>query len=274
MMQTGNNHIDNERFLSLLHNAIGTKSQTAFAQDTGISKFTLNRYLSNGLTAVPRISTLEKIADASDGKVSLSELLYAVGLYSEAEKAASEGESKNTALEQTPVISEEEKQCRKEASELAENMKQYVSKAIKDTDIAALLDTFDMLYGKGFTLSIGEEYAYTKQRLCGNRLGSEFYTPVIATWSKSKETERGDKIWVRYAAVFALFYCKTIGSECVAPGVILRDCAFDVQTLASLDFPEIDFVMDQISDENENANLADYPLCFAAVPYSNSATNG
>ena len=75
--------IDQERFHNLLVEAIHGRTQKEFAELAGMSRYTLNRYLTDGISNAPRLSTLQGIADASEGRVSLRELEYSVGIYTE-----------------------------------------------------------------------------------------------------------------------------------------------------------------------------------------------
>ena len=70
---------DIDKFRKLLKKAIGDRKQKEFAEIAGLSYFNLNRMLKNDSNGVPKRSSLEKIAEASEGRVTVSQLLYVCG---------------------------------------------------------------------------------------------------------------------------------------------------------------------------------------------------
>ena len=83
---------DEKKFQELLKKAIGERSQVEFSKLTGIGTAWLNRLIRGKNSSLPRGETLEKIAGASEGRVTLEELMEACGH----EMAEYEEKKKNT----------------------------------------------------------------------------------------------------------------------------------------------------------------------------------
>lgn len=69
----------NERLIQLIKRAIGDRTQQTFATVAGISQYNLSRIMHGNTKGNIQKSTLKRIADASEGRVSESELQMACG---------------------------------------------------------------------------------------------------------------------------------------------------------------------------------------------------
>ena len=70
---------DRDRLSELVKQAQGTRTQTQFAKEAGISAAHIGRMRRGLLTTRPKKNTLENIAIFSEGDVSLEDLLDAAG---------------------------------------------------------------------------------------------------------------------------------------------------------------------------------------------------
>jgi hypothetical protein len=83
-----------KKFRELLLLCIGGRSQRAFAQETGLSTFHLNKLINSPVIARPNRSTLFTLAEHSEGRVSYPELSEACG-YSDPLSSSCEEPIKN-----------------------------------------------------------------------------------------------------------------------------------------------------------------------------------
>lgn len=252
--------IDTERFDELLHEAMGDLTQKDFAEKAGLSKFTLNKYLTRGIKAVPRMATLKGIADASDGRVALSDICHAVGIHTEVRE-------KN--IPDSLDIPEEVK---KTANELAKGIKDCIGKPAKDESVESLLDIIGRLYLDQQTrFTVGKEVEFVfRPPMPGKFRGAECMVPVKAVRLDMDAS-------LQYSMPFILMYCHTAGTESNPAGVIITDAVFDLATLSLLE-PEMDEsdyddgiieMLDAVS-EVENAKMTDFPVCVVKSKIGNT----
>jgi transcriptional regulator with XRE-family HTH domain len=243
--------IDTERFDELLREAMGNLSQKDFAEKAGLSKFTLNKYLTRGIKAVPRMATLKGIADASEGRVLLSDLMHSVGIHAEVEE-------KNL-----PAALDIPEEVKKAANDLAKGIGDYIGKPAKDESVESLLDIISRLYLDQQTHFVtGKEVEFVfHPPMSGKFCGAECMVPV-----KAVRTDLDSSF--QYSMPFILMYCHTAGTENNPAGVIITDAVFDLATLSLLerDLDESDYdsgiieMLDAVS-EVENAKMTDFPVC-------------
>ena len=70
---------DMEKFINLVVKAVGNERQNAFAKKSNLSPSHLNHLLRGTSESSPSPDTVKKIANASEGRVSLSDMLEAAG---------------------------------------------------------------------------------------------------------------------------------------------------------------------------------------------------
>lgn len=79
--------LDKEVLAELVRKAIGKKTQIQFSEETGISKFHVNRLINGKIDKAPRPKTLFAIAAAAENRVTFSQLLNAAGYDEKEEKS-------------------------------------------------------------------------------------------------------------------------------------------------------------------------------------------
>ena len=230
--------IDQERFHNLLVEAIHGRTQKEFAELAGMSRYTLNRYLTDGISNAPRLSTLQGIADASEGRVSLRELEYSVGIYTEPKQ-----ENSLNAPEH----------IRKRAEDLMLQVKSYISSPAKHSSERDLIDLVDKLYlesGDSICEQDPHDFIYVPS-LSNPYRGAELVLPVEAALRDGEET---------WNFLFAVLYCRTTGTENNAGGIIALDSAWTLQEISVL-LPEESLGMLRRIATVDKAKYTDYPLC-------------
>ncbi len=240
--------IDKQRFRRLVVEAKGELDLTSFAEKTGLSKFTLSRFQAGSISNAPNESTLRKIADASDGRVSLYELLVSLGRYERANKL------KSNDIADSP--SKNDGDLYKKMKGVLDELMNDLAYVRKYESIDDFLDTFQMLTKEpGFYYRKQNEIELDKKMLLLNKFnGSAYCTPVTFM---ILDIETGITAYL----VFALFYCKTTGTEASGEGVVILDKAFDLATMASIGAEDL-YEMYKIAGETENARMKDFKLCY------------
>lgn len=198
---------DMDKFRELLKKAIGGRTQKEFAEVSGLSYFNLNRMLKNDSNGVPKRSSLEKIAEASQGRVTASQLLYACGYEMAGTKASSVPAEDGS-------MTDGEKRCAAVAGQLKDALERLSGSAQKYGSVETLLETAAYMTGKGnirFSLQEPEEYTGAGRR------GAENYVTGLYCWY----TGGYDAI-----LAFSIFFSRTEKGGC-----IISDCAFDLGTL-------------------------------------------
>ena len=125
-----------ENYQELLRRAIGHRTQKDFAVIAGLSPFNLNRMLNDepSSLSVPRKSTLKKIAEAAEGRVTEAQLLYACGY----------------AMQQAPSISDDLTPQEKNleiASRYKSGLEKVAGSAMKYSSVNEFLDTVSLTDG-------------------------------------------------------------------------------------------------------------------------------
>lgn len=239
--------INNGRFRQLIKKAKGDMNQKDFAEKCGISEFTISRFMSTGVNNTPNETTLSKIADASEGRVTLSELLYCVGRYDRADELL------NPDFESHDYAD----------SPLYQKMKNVVDDLITDlagkrkySGVDDWLDTFDMLYGpKGLSYRQQSEIQLEHEMLSKRNFnGSAYCTPVTFVLADDACTSIA-------FLVFAVFYVKTTKTDASDKGIVILDKAFDLATLDSLHAEDLSEIYEKVAQTN-GAQLSDFDLCY------------
>ncbi len=240
--------IDKKRFSQLIIKAKGDRNLSEFAEKADISKFTLSRFQAGSINNVPNESTLSKIADASEGRVTLYEFLVSVGKYERAE------ELKRNDIKEAPSVYDGE--LFKRMKRIIDDLVNDLSKVHKVKSVEDWIDTFDMLSGgNGFSYKIQDEIELdARLLLLDKHNGSTHCTPVTFML---KDESTG----ITGYLVFALFYCKTQGTGYCPEGIVILDKVFDLAGMASLDADDL-FEMYRIAGETENAEMKDFKLCY------------
>ncbi len=240
--------IDKQRFRRLVVEAKGDLDLTNFAEKTGLSKFTLSRFQAGSISNAPNDSTLRKIADASDGRVSLYELLVSVGRYERANKLKSDD------IEESP--SKNDGELFKKMKGILDDLLNDLSYSRKLENMDDFLDTFQMLAKEpGFSYRKQNEIELDEKMLLLNKFnGASYCTPVTFM---IYDLETGMTGYL----VFALFYCKTTGTAASGEGIVILDKAFDLATMASIGAEDL-YEMYKIAGETENARMKDFKLCY------------
>ncbi len=197
-------------FVNLLKLAIGSsRSQNDFAKQAGISPEHLNRLLRQTSKSRPSAATLRKIADASNGRVTLNRLEKACGMELSKPQAAEDLEAVGEHYSAIETI-----------REFKQGVKEFSGKATRYESIEDMLETVEMLYGREhFQYSIGKAKDYEGR----GRAGAEKTANVTVSFATDEyKCEFG----------FVMFYCVTEKG-----GIIFSDAAFDLLTLNDFEHP-------------------------------------
>lgn len=226
-MSDKNEYLD---FRKLLRDAIGAaRTQQQFAEASGLSLGHLNRMLNNKEISRPALSTLEKIAKASEGRVSLFELRASCGYVDKL---------MNRTFSKEEVIYERDREI---MQGWKDGIFAFTAKPSRFQSLDDFFSTVDMLYGiPGAKFSVLETVDYNGT---GKR-GAEKYANAMIVWD--------DTAYI-YRLGVTLFYCETVGG-----GVVVLDAAFDLETLFGYEHPLAGQLMMKLS-EVEGANMSDYP---------------
>lgn len=200
-----NNTIKYPEFRKLLYKAIGTRTQAQFSKETGIAAPHLNRLLRNPEIPQPSIRTLEKIAEHSNGSVSVYRLQKACGY---------------DIGEDTPEDMDFAERNRRTAEAIRNGILNLSKKHRAFDNIDEFFDSVTLLYTDG---NIGFEKNEIEDYTDGGRNGAEKVCNVTFTW----EAEEGS-----CQMACAVFFCETIGGK-----VIILDAATDLAELIKLMHP-------------------------------------
>lgn len=231
-----------ERYQSLLEKAMGSFSQKEFAERAGISQFNLNRMLNIDEDAdesqipVPRKSTLRKIAEASQGRVSENQLYAACGY-----------EIVKPVIDANLVP--QEYNLRVMAS-LKVGLETLSHMPRRYDSLLSFLDAVRLAHGTDHMLyRCFEQVDYTG---VGHN-NAERVANCHFLWR-----DRG------YQSIFsfALFYCDTAKGGC-----IICDTVFDLGSLLDLNHRDAGKFMFELA-EKDDLNYADVPYVFTCRPYN------
>lgn len=230
-----------ERYQSLLENAMGSFSQKEFAERAGISQFNLNRMLrvdedADASHPVPRKSTLQKIAEASQGRVSENQLYAACGY-----------EIVKPVIDANLVPQEYNLRLMQSVKDGISKMSQS---SVRYDSLASFLDAVKSAYG------INDMYyrMLTYENFDGiGHNNAERVANCFFLWCNKG---------YRSIFSFSIFYCKTRRGGC-----IINDAVFDLGSLLELKHREANMFMFELA-EKDDLNYADVPYVFTCRPYN------
>lgn len=224
-------------FTTLVMKALDGRTQKQFAEESGISPFNLNRLL-NSDERVPQRGTLAKIAEASRGKVTMTQLEAACGYITENEEPR-----------YTHCMTRE--QCEELATALRNEIIKKKGTAMKyDTPGAFLKDITMRLGMKNASVQVSMEQEYTGI----GRNYAENYVHCRISWLFHDFDEQ-------FTLALILYYCVTKHG-----GYIISDCAFDMDTLMSEHNPDA-FTLLKEKAKLGDVSYADYDLVTLTKPY-------
>ena len=224
-------------FRMLLQSAIGSDRQKKdFAEQAGLSPSHLSRLLNVEIISRPSYATLEKIADASCGRVTMQMLLSACG-WSDEGKTAPE----------TPYLAFrdiDDPDVQRTIMEFKKGMAVYGCTATRHKSLEDILDTVATLFAhKKLSFVIDEKGGFTGR----GHYNAEAYANLTASWATDA-----------YSCSFGcvLYYCETRGG-----GVILSDTSFDLMSLVDAEHPLGQRKLKALTNA-EKQNLIDYQTVF------------
>lgn len=220
-------------YRELLRKAIGDRSQREFARVAGLSCYNLNRMLNKDDNGVPTVRSLEKIAEASQGRVTLGQLKAACG-YSPDERTA-EG----------PAFSGREG-CIAVGMRLKEGLDAMCGSAQRYGDIDTLLSAAGLASG----IRDARYYSYEPRPYKGTgRMG-------VGSMAFAKYMWRTDEYEAEL--YFTLFFHETKDG-----GFVFAPCAFDLNSLMELGHPGAQAFVNRQSAKGDLC-FADYPVVISA----------
>lgn len=230
-----------ERYQLLLKKAMGSFSQKEFAERAGISLFNLNRMLrvdedADASHPVPRKSTLQKIAEASQGRVSENQLYAACGY-----------EIVKPVIDANLVPQEYNLRLMQSVKDGISKMSQS---SVRYDSLASFLDAVKSAYG------INDMYyrMLTDENFDGiGHNNAERVANCFFLWCNKG---------YRSIFSFSIFYCKTRRGGC-----IINDAVFDLGSLLELKHREANMFMFELA-EKDDLNYADVPYVFTCRPYN------
>ena len=223
------NKFNLDEFRKLLKEAIGDSTQNNFAEMAGISSFNISRLLNNDEVSAPRKSTLLRIADASNGRVTSEQLFNSCGYEVSDNKRVDRDNVDEVVLS------------------LRDGIESASGKSFKYSSIKTMLETLILVkFGNSnikFQVNVGDDKEYTGI----GRNGAERVSNCSITWL-SKDFDYNNIF------SFAIYYCQTIGG-----GYIISDCSFDMDTLLELK-NSIAYKLLMNLSEKGNVYCEDYPI--------------
>lgn len=224
-------------FRRLLLAAIGSDRQKKdFAEQAGLSPSHLSRLLNDEVISRPSYATLEKVADASCGRVTLQMLLSACG-WSDKGKTAPE-----TPYPAFRDIGDPDVQ--RTIMEFKKGMSVYGCTATRHESLEDILDTVAALFArKKLSFVIDKKGRFTGR----GHYNAEEYANLTASWATDA-----------YSCSFGcvLYYCETRGG-----GVILSDTSFDLISMVNTEHPLGQRKLKALTNA-EKPNLIDYQTVF------------
>ena len=227
----------NEKFTELIKMAIGDeRTQKQFAAESGISAEHLSRIIRNPEKHTPTESTLEKIADHSEGRVSVADLKSALDMEISAE-------DKKTQIGVLPPA----RRNAIVAGDMKKGIKElFLSRPVRYGSFEEMFDILHMLYGWGeFSYKIEKDEEYDT-KINGQKGGAERFASFTVSWDDEESLCQ---------MAFILYFCKTEGN-----GIIITDAAFDLDTLIKYGHPlayEAEALM-----EGDGTDPDDYTLVY------------
>ncbi len=232
-----------EKFRELLKKAIGDRTQKEFAVLASLSYSNLNRMLKLDTNGVPSRTSLIKISQASQGRVTLQQLYYACGYdVKNAETELADAEAVHDGAVPDKNIPEGAQKCASRAVELKDALLKICGYAQKYDSVSSILETALLMVGKpNVRASFYKPGEYTGT----GRRGAEHYAHAKYKWYEAG-----------FDAVlsFVVFYSVTEKGGC-----IFSDCAFDLSSLLELNNPDAGRYLFKISALGD-VSYADYPI--------------
>ena len=191
-----------QRFLNLLQTAIGPeRTQAVFATQAKITPEHLNRMLRHPEKYKPSLTTLKRIADASEGRIEFAQLIDACDYPSNAVQ------NSNSIGYQSPA--------EKIIYSFKEGMLDLSGKATRHNNLDDIIWIIKSLYGISIPLHCKVE---NQKDFHGNgHAGAEQTANLTITFTIDN---------IEYSLGFVAFYCETTQG-----GLIISDVAFDLLTL-------------------------------------------
>ena len=224
-------------FRDLLKAAIGSDRPNAvFAAHAGLSASHVSRLLNNDIINRPNYNTLEKIANASCGRVTLQMLLSACGWSDEGRTAP-----------ETPYLAfrdVDDPDVQHTILEFKKGMSVFGCTATRHKSLEDILETVAALFAhKKLSFVIDEKGGFTGR----GHYNAEAYANLTASWATDA-----------YSCSFGcvLYYCETRGG-----GVVLSDTAFDLLTLVDAEHPLGQRKLKAL-EAAEKLDLVDYQTVF------------
>ena len=224
----------NNDFQKLLEIAMKrSRSQREFAIKAGISQEHLSRMIMHPEKYKPSITTLRKIADASDGWVTLSMLEKSCGF------------NPGQAPQEEPEYAVGSvKEPRSIIGEYKAGLLDFSGRALRYNDEQGVLDTVGVICSRAkFQYAIENKKEYTGH----GHSGAERTANVTVSFATNE---------YQCSFGFVMFYCRTEKG-----GVIFSDAAFDLLTLHSFDHPLSARKLLDLS-VNENIDMAKYQTVY------------
>lgn len=218
-------------FRELLRKAIGDRSQKEFAEVAGLSYYNLNRMLNKDDNGVPAIKSLEKIAEASQGRVTLGQLKAACG-YAPDEKIPSSFTGRGG--------------CIAIGMRLKEGLDAMCGSAQRYGDIDTLLSA------AGLASGIRDAKSYTSQPRPYKGTGRMGAGGMIHAKYMWRTDEYEAELY------FTLFFHETKDD-----GFVFAPCAFDLNSLMELGHPGAQDFVDRQAAKGDLC-FADYPVVISA----------
>lgn len=216
----------------LIKKAMGSRKQNEFAEIAGLSLFNLNRLLNQENPGVPRKSTLVKIAEASEGRVTEAQILHSCGY------------DVIMPSDTQPELTPQEANLQI-ASSIKQGLEDMSGKANKFGSVQDVLETATLLRGNGkvYKYVIRDEKEYKGP---GKRGAEKFVLATIVWRHQGYDARMG----------IAVYFCRTEGG-----GVIISECDFDLDSLLSVEHPDAGEMLFSIAEQGD-AKYTDFPTVF------------
>lgn len=224
-----------EEYQELLRKAIGSRTQKEFAEIAGLSPFNLNRMLNDDSSSlsVPRKSTLKKIADAAEGRVTEAQLLWACGY-----------EVQQNPMSMSDTLTPQEKNL-VIANRYKDGLEKLAGSAMKYSSVNEFLDTV--------SLTDGTQY-----------MRSKIYEPSdfegVGHWN-AERMAHCSTYW-RHGGYDARLDFTVLFCETTKQGVIVSDVVFDLGSLLEWHHNAAGNFLFAVAEKGD-VNYADFPMVFS-----------
>jgi transcriptional regulator with XRE-family HTH domain len=203
-------------FKTLLQKCIGTRSQTKFADESGLSQEHINRMLRNDIISRPSKATLNKILSASNDAVTYQELYKSCGY---------DDEDAKFSVRQLRHSMDLADRMRQASKDLEAGFQAIIAESNVYASIGDAARRFTEKY------SVEPFVLYTSKTEIASDIASkkgEFYKQCKVKWMvvDKKDRSKGQSI----ENYFVLFYVRTTNNN-----LVLTDVAVDAHTLIECD---------------------------------------